>query len=99
MHFQSFGILPSPSLLMRQGGPAADLAALDAFGFPSVIETALAAFSLAASLLRTCVRADPAADFAALLACRGAVTAGDYSRPVGPRATAANPLGAANQAA
>lgn len=81
---------------MRQGRPAADLAALDAVGFPSVIETALAAFCLATSLLRTCVRADPAADFAALLECRG--TAGDYPRPIGPRAAAANPLGAANQA-
>ncbi len=60
MHFQSFGILPSPSLLMRQGRSAADFVAIDAVGFPSVIETALAVFCRATSLLRTCVKADPA---------------------------------------
>lgn len=49
--------------------PAADFAALDAFGLRSVLDAALAALLLVTSFgLRTCVKADPAADFAALLA-------------------------------
>jgi hypothetical protein len=54
--------------------PAADFAALEAFGFRRVLEAALAALLLVTSfaplLLRTCVNADPAALLAALLAVR-----------------------------
>lgn len=52
--------------------PAADFAALDAFGFRSVFDAALATFLLVTSfvplLLATCVKAEPAALLAALLA-------------------------------
>ena len=52
--------------------PAADFAAFEALGFRSVLEAALAAFLLVASLVpdlaRTCVNAEPAVLLAALLA-------------------------------